>query len=133
MRASADRSEALTQGIRVEVQSAFVPERSDPDDGQWFFAYRVRITNEGHAPAQLVSRHWVIIDGHGRIEEVRGPGVVGEQPLLHPGEAFEYTSACPLRTPSGSMHGTYQMVTIDGERFDAEIAPFALGEPATVH
>jgi ApaG protein len=133
MPASADRSEALTQGIRVEVQSAFVPERSDPDDGQWFFAYRVRITNEGRAPAQLVSRHWVIIDGHGRVEEVRGPGVVGEQPMLQPGEAFEYTSACPLRTPSGSMHGSYQMVTSDGERFDAEIAPFALGEPALVH
>jgi ApaG protein len=131
--ASADRSEVVTRGIRVEVQSVLVPERSDPDDAQWFFAYRVRITNEGSEPAQLVSRHWVIIDGHGRVEEVRGPGVVGEQPLLQPGEAFEYTSACPLRTPHGSMHGTYQMVTPRGERFDAEIAPFALGEPETLH
>jgi ApaG protein len=130
---SLERSEAVTRGIRVEVQSVLVPERSDPDDAQWFFAYRVRITNEGEEPAQLVSRHWVIIDGHGRIEEVRGPGVVGEQPTLGPGDAFEYTSACPLRTPHGSMHGTYQMVRPGGERFDAEIAPFALGEPEAVH
>ncbi len=133
MNASLERSEAVTRGIRVEVQSVLVPERSDPDDAQWFFAYRVRITNEGGEPAQLVSRHWVIIDGHGRVEEVRGHGVVGEQPTLGPGEAFEYTSACPLRTPHGSMHGSYQMVTPDGERFDAEIAPFALGEPERVH
>jgi ApaG protein len=131
--ASVDRSEAVTHGIRVEVQSVFVPERSDPDDGQWFFAYRVRITNEGEETAQLVSRHWVIIDGRGRVEEVRGPGVVGEQPVLRPGETFEYTSACPLRTPDGTMHGTYQMVTKDGARFDAEIAPFSLGEPRTIH
>jgi len=130
---SLERSEAVTRGIRVEVQSVFVPERSDPDDAQWFFAYRVRITNEGDQPAQLVSRHWVIIDGHGRVEEVRGPGVVGEQPTLGPGEAFEYTSACPLRTPQGSMHGTYQMLGPGGERFDAEIAPFALGKPEAVH
>jgi ApaG protein len=133
MGAAVDRSEAVTHGIRVEVQSVFVPERSDPDDGQWFFAYRVRITNEGGETTQLLSRHWVIIDGSGRVEEVRGPGVVGEQPVLRPGETFEYTSACPLRTPEGTMHGTYQMVTSDGTRFDAEIAPFALGEPRTVH
>jgi ApaG protein len=133
MNTSLERSEAVTRGIRVEVQSVFVPERSDPDDAQWFFAYRVRITNEGAEPAQLVSRHWVIMDGHGRVEEVRGPGVVGEQPMLGPGEAFEYTSACPLRTSNGTMHGTYQMVTPDGERFDAEIAPFALGEPGVLH
>jgi ApaG protein len=133
MAATADRSEIVTRGIRVEVESSFVPERSDPDEGQWFFAYRVRIRNEGEETAQLVSRHWVIIDGRGRVEEVRGPGVVGEQPVLRPGEAFEYTSACPLRTPEGTMHGSYQMVTAGGERFDAEIAPFALGEPATIH
>jgi ApaG protein len=132
MSASVDRSEAVTRGIHVEVQSVFVPERSDPDDGQWFFAYRVRITNRGSETARLVSRHWVIIDAHGRIEEVRGPGVVGEQPTLRPGEAFEYTSACPLRTPHGTMHGTYQMVTTGGTQFDAEIAPFSLGEPEQV-
>ena len=83
--------------------------------------------------AQLLSRHWVIIDGRGHVEEVRGPGVVGEQPVLQPGQSFEYTSGCPLRTPHGSMHGSYQMVTAGGERFDAEIAPFALGEPEVVH
>jgi ApaG protein len=128
-----DHSEATTRGIRIEVQSLFVPERSDPDNGEWFYAYRVRIANEGEATAQLLSRHWVIIDGSGRVEEVRGPGVVGEQPVLRPGQSFEYTSGCPLRTPHGSMHGSYQMVTAGGERFDAEIAPFALGEPEVVH
>ena len=132
MSTSADRSEAVTNGIHVEVQSVFVPERSDPDDGQWFFAYRVRITNRGSETARLVSRHWVIIDAHGRVEEVRGPGVVGEQPTLRPGEAFEYTSACPLRTPHGTMHGSYQMVTTAGAQFDAEIAPFELGEHESV-
>jgi ApaG protein len=131
--ATRDRSEATTRGIRVEVQSVYLPERSDPDHGEWFYAYRVRIANEGDVSARLVSRHWVIIDGRGRVEEVRGPGVVGEQPTLQPGQSFEYTSGCPLRTPHGSMHGSYQMVTASGERFDAEIAPFALGEPQTVH
>jgi ApaG protein len=125
---SRDHSEAITRGIRVEVQSVFVPERSDPDNSEWFYAYRVRIANEGDATAQLLSRHWVIIDGRGHVEEVRGPGVVGEQPVLKPGQSFEYTSGCPLRTAHGSMHGSYQMVTAGGERFDAEIAPFALGE-----
>lgn len=128
-RTSADHSEALTRGIHVEVQSLFVPERSAPDAGEWFFAYRVRITNRGSETARLVSRHWVIIDARGRVEEVRGPGVVGEQPMLRPGETFEYTSACPLRTPHGTMHGSYQMVSAGGVQFDAEIAPFALGEP----
>jgi ApaG protein len=130
---SRDHSEAVTRGIRVQVKSAFVPERSDPDAGEWFYAYRVRIANESDATAQLLSRHWVIIDGRGRVEEVKGPGVVGEQPVLRPGQSFEYTSGCPLRTPHGSMHGSYQMVTGNGERFDAEIAPFALGEPEVVH
>ena len=134
MSSSVDRSEALTRGIHVEVQSVFVPERSDPDDGQWFFAYRVRITNRGSETTRLVSRHWIIIDAHGRVEEVRGPGVVGEQPLIRPGEAFEYTSSCPLRTANGTMHGSYQMVRPhDASTFDAEIAPFALGEPESVH
>ena len=124
----------MTHGVRVEVRSQLVPERSDPESGQWLFAYRVRISNEGAVPVQLVSRHWVIIDGRGRIEEVRGPGVVGEQPLLRPGEAFEYTSSCPLRTAQGTMHGTYQMTRQDdASSFDAEIAPFALGEPEAVH
>ena len=130
---SADHSQATTRGIRVDVQSVFVPERSDPDNGEWFYAYRVKIANEGPVAAQLLSRHWVIIDGRGHVEEVRGPGVVGEQPLLHPGESFQYTSNCELSTSTGVMKGTYQMVTAGGERFDAEIAPFALGEPEVVH
>jgi ApaG protein len=132
--AGAERSEAVTEGVRVEVRSQLVPERSDPDSGQWLFAYRVRISNEGAAPVQLLQRHWVIIDGRGVVEEVRGPGVVGEQPLIRPGEAFEYTSSCPLRTAHGTMHGSYQMVRPhDASTFDAEIAPFALGEPESVH
>ncbi len=126
-------SEAVTRGIRVKVRSFFVPERSAPDEGQWFFAYRIAITNEGSEPAQLLSRHWIITDGNGEVEEVRGPGVVGEQPLLAPGESFEYTSACPLPTSVGSMSGTYQMVTDAGEAFDADIAPFTLGEARTLH
>ena len=126
------QSEALTRGIRVTVQSRFVEERSSPEDGQWFFAYQVRIANEGEHVAQVVSRHWIITDGNGKEQEVRGPGVVGEQPVLEPGEAFEYTSGCPLGTPVGSMRGTYRMVVPGGEAFDAEIAPFGLGEPRVV-
>src|SRR5262245_28008928 len=89
-------SEALTRGIRVKVRSSYLPERSRPDQGQWMFIYTVRIANEGTRTVQLISRHWVITDGNGRVEEVRGPGVVGEQPILEPGESFEYTSGCPL-------------------------------------
>jgi ApaG protein len=130
----AQRSETVTSGVRVEVRSQLVPERCDPENGQWLFAYRVRISNEGAAPVRLLSRHWVIIDGRGRIEEVRGPGVVGKQPTLQPGETFEYTSQCPLRTSHGTMHGTYRMVRpADASTFEAEIAPFALGEPDAVH
>jgi ApaG protein len=126
-------SEALTHGIRVTVRSAFIPERSDPERPFFFFAYRIRIANEGAVAAQLLTRHWYITDGTGAIEEVAGPGVVGQQPLLMPGEAFEYTSACPLPTPVGTMHGTYQMLTAEGQSFDAEIAPFLLAVPGTVH
>jgi ApaG protein len=126
-------SEATTRGIRVRVQSAFMPERSEPEQHQWFFAYNVRISNEGTETAQLLSRHWIITDADGRVEEVRGPGVVGEQPVLAPGESFEYTSGCPLRTAFGTMHGTYQMVTTQGERFDAKIAAFSLGEPHAIN
>jgi ApaG protein len=127
------RSEAVTRGIRVVVESQFEAERSAPDEGQWFFSYRVRIANEGEHVAQLLSRHWIITDGDGREQEVRGPGVVGEQPVLEPGEAFEYTSGCPLQTPVGSMRGTYRMVAPGGEAFDAVIAPFGLGEPRVVN
>jgi len=123
------RSEALTDGIRVEVESFFVPERSEPGQQQYFFAYRVRIANDGGAPARLVSRHWIINDANGHEEHVRGPGVVGEQPRLEPGQAFEYTSFCPLPTSVGGMRGSYQMVRDDGSRFDAAIAPFTLAAP----
>ncbi len=126
-------SHATTRGIRVDVESRYVPERSSPDDGEWFFAYSVRVTNQSDRVVQLVSRHWVITDATGHVEEVKGPGVVGEQPVLQIGESFEYTSACPLSTPVGSMHGTYQMITASGERFDARIAPFSLREPLAVH
>jgi ApaG protein len=126
-------SEAVTRGIRVSVHAQFVPERSNPAENEWFFAYTIRITNEGTDTAQLLSRHWVITDANGRIEEVRGPGVVGRQPVLSPGQSFEYSSACPLKTSFGVMQGTYQMVTPDGSHFDAEIAPFALTEPFGVN
>lgn len=127
------RSEAVTHGIRVTVESRFEPERSSPEDGQWFFSYRVRVANESERVAQLLSRHWIITDGNGKEQEVRGPGVVGEQPVLEPGEAFEYTSGCPLQTPVGSMRGTYRMVAAGGDAFDAVIAPFGLGEPRVVN
>jgi ApaG protein len=126
-------SEAKTRGILVEIKSEYVPERSDPQNQYYYFAYHVHIANEGAQTAQLVSRHWIITDADGNIEEVKGPGVVGEQPVLEPGESFEYTSACPLKTPMGNMRGTYQMVTEGGESFDAEIAEFKLHPSYTLH
>jgi ApaG protein len=126
-------SEAVTRGIRVRVEAQYSPQRSQPSQQQWFFLYTVRIANEGDVTVQLISRHWIITDGAGQVEEVRGLGVVGQQPVLERGEAFEYTSGCPLTTPFGSMHGTYQLVTDTGERFDTEIAPFTLEAPYTIH
>lgn len=126
-------SEAVTRGIRVRVRSEYSAERSRPAKNEWFFLYTVTISNEGAEPVQLVTRHWIITDGTGKIDEVRGPGVVGKQPTLKPGEAFEYTSGCPLGTPFGVMEGSYQMVAGSGERFDAKVAPFTLSEPYTVH
>ena len=126
-------SEALTQGIRVTVQSEYVPERSDPENHVFFFAYHVTISNEGAETAQLISRHWIITDAGGKVEEVKGPGVVGEQPTLEPGEKYSYTSACPLKTPTGMMHGTYQMRRENGNTFDAEIAEFQLAPHYTLH
>jgi ApaG protein len=126
-------SEALTRGVRVKVESEYAPDRSEPSKNQWFFLYTVTISNEGADTVQLLTRHWTITDGTGHVEEVRGPGVVGKQPILKTGESFEYTSGCPLTTPFGVMEGTYQMVTQAGERFDAKVAPFTLSEPYTVH
>ncbi len=126
-------SEATTRGIEVIVQSSYVPERSQPSQGRWFFSYHIRISNNGTVPVQLLNRHWVITDAHGRVEEVRGPGVIGEQPLMGPGESFEYTSFCPLATPFGTMEGSYEMVTEDGERFWARIGRFTLSKPLAVN
>ena len=126
-------SECTTQGVRIQVVSMYVPSRSEPDDGAYFFAYRVKIDNVGDEQVQIVSRHWVITDGNGQIQEVRGEGVVGEQPVLAPGESFEYTSACPLGTEVGTMQGSYQMVGVGGEGFDAEIAPFTLAVPSALN
>lgn len=122
-------SDTITQGIRIQVQPSYVPERSDEQSGPYFFTYHITITNEGSEPAQLVSRHWIITDGAGRVEHVRGPGVVGAQPRLAPGESFEYRSFCPLPTPIGTMEGTFQMVRDDGTLFHAVIEPFTLAAP----
>jgi ApaG protein len=126
-------SEAVTNNVRVEVESQYAADQSQPFQSHWFFYYTVRITNEGEDTVQLLSRHWIIADALGHTEEVKGPGVVGEQPVLTPGESFQYTSGCPLKTSTGVMRGTYQMVTEGGDHFDVEIAPFALHEPYTVH
>ena len=126
-------SEATTRGVRVQVLSEYAPDRSRPGQQQWFFLYTITITNEGDDTVQLISRHWIITDGSGHVEEVKGPGVVGHQPVLAPGESFEYTSGCHLPTPFGVMKGTYQMVANDGERFDSEIAPFYLQGPYSIH
>jgi ApaG protein len=122
-------SEAVTRDIRVSVQARYDPDRSNPQQSQWFFLYTVNIRNEGRNTVQLISRHWIITDAMGKVVEVKGPGVVGNQPKLAPGESFEYTSGCPLTTPFGSMHGTYQMVDQGGEEFDIQVAPFTLTEP----
>jgi ApaG protein len=127
-------SDAVTHGVRVEVLSQYSPENSRPHQGQWVFQYTVRITNQGSETVQLMSRHWIITDATDHLNEVKGPGVVGQQPVLAPGEAFKYSSWCPLETPVGTMRGTYQMQrAATGEQFDIEIAPFALRAPYTVH
>ena len=124
-------SEAYTDGIRVEVEARYSPERSQ--GAQWFFLYTIRISNEGAETVQLLSRHWVIRDATGKTEEVKGPGVVGVQPVIEPGGVFEYTSGCPLPTPFGSMQGTYQLIREGGITFDAEIGEFMLREPGSIH
>jgi ApaG protein len=119
--------------IDVDVESFYVPERSEPKRSYYFFAYHITITNNGDAPAQLLTRHWVITDGTGKIQEVKGEGVVGEQPRLAPGQSFDYTSACPLPTTFGTMEGSYQMVTDGGETFDATIPQFMLAVPSALN
>ncbi|HUO98964.1 MAG TPA: Co2+/Mg2+ efflux protein ApaG [Rhizomicrobium sp.] len=121
--------ERTTRGIRVAVEPSFLDDQSDPDDGQFLWAYTVTIENHGAETVQLISRYWHITDGVGHVEEVRGPGVVGAQPVLAPGQSFQYTSGCPLRTASGYMVGRYQMKSASGEAFEAEIPPFILESP----
>jgi ApaG protein len=120
---------AVTRGISVTVSPRYMPEESSPDSGRYFFAYTVEITNTGPERVKLRDRYWRIIDGHGQIQEVRGSGVIGRQPVLGPGESFSYTSGCPLTTPNGTMQGNYVMVTDAGETFDAEIPAFSLDSP----
>lgn len=121
--------EAITRGLVVRVRPEYLPEQSDPDARRWVWAYHVEMENHGRETVQLISRHWVITDAFGRVEEVQGPGVIGAQPTLKPGEGFRYASGCPLPTSSGTMSGTYQMITDAGERFDAEIPTFSLDLP----
>jgi ApaG protein len=126
-------STTLTNGILVTVKTEYIPERSSLSERQFAFAYTVRISNQGETTARLESRHWVITDAAGRVQEVRGAGVVGMQPRLRPGESFEYTSWCVIATVSGEMRGSYQMVTDAGAAFDAEIATFRLGLPQNLN
>ena len=114
--------------FRVEIAPQFLPEQSAPSQGIYSFAYTNTITNTGEVPAQLISRHWIITDATGQIEQVKGLGVVGHQPLLKPRESFQYSSGCRLRTPSGTMHGSYFFVAEDGERFDSEVPMFVLDD-----
>lgn len=125
-----EMSDTTTEGIRVGATAFYLPEESNPDASQYRFGYRILIVNEGDEPAQLVSRHWIIVDGEGHREDVRGPGVVGQTPLLKPGDGFKYTSYCPLETPWGTMEGTYQMVRPDGRKFEAKIGRFYLHVPS---
>jgi ApaG protein len=126
-------SDAVTENIRVEVLSKYSPENSKPQEDQWVFQYTVRLTNLGQETVRLISRHWIITDAWTMEREVKGEGVVGEQPLLSPGESYQYSSWCPLSTPSGMMHGTYQMVSTAGRSFDIRIAPFGLRARYTVN
>jgi ApaG protein len=126
-------STTTTEGIRITVKPAYWPERSSPEAGNFAFMYTVEIANVGDAPATLRSRHWVITDANGKVEEVKGEGVVGKQPKLGPGEKFEYTSWAMLRTPFGTMRGTYFMARQDGSQFEARIGEFALTQPHALH
>jgi len=119
--------------IEVSPLPQFIPEQSDPENDRYIFAYTITIKNVGEVPAQLVSRHWIITDGHNEVQEVRGLGVVGKQPLLQPGESFQYTSGSSLTTPIGTMKGSYQMVAEDGTHFEAEIPEFVLATPRALH
>lgn len=126
-------SDITTRGVRVRALSQYHAEQSDPAAGYWLFTYTITLSNEGDTPVQLVSRHWVITDATGSQEHVSGLGVVGEQPRLEPGAQYQYSSGCPLPTSMGAMHGHFEMVLDDGERFEAEIAPFTLADPMALN
>ena len=119
--------------IKVSTVTNYIADQSLPDDGRYVFSYTISITNNGSVPATLLRRHWIITDANGEVQEVRGEGVVGEQPVLAPGQSFQYTSACPLNTSFGTMHGSYQMAMQNGGDFEVEIAPFSLMQPYTIH
>lgn len=119
--------------VEVQVKTMYVPAESRPDQAYYFFAYRITVKNLSSEKVQLMSRHWIITDGHGHLEEVKGPGVIGQQPEIAPGKEFQYESACPLTTPCGSMRGTYQMKSADGANFDIEIPEFYLISPEGLH
>jgi len=138
MTANADQVADMTidkqmYNIKVDVQTQYIPEQSDPEQHRYVFSYTITIRNEGTVPAKLLTRHWIITNADGKTQEVRGEGVVGEQPHLKPGDGFRYTSGTVLETPVGSMQGSYQMVSDDGVKFEAEIAPFSLSMPHTIH
>ncbi len=124
---------ATTDGVTVRVSVSYLPEQSEPERGRWFWAYHIRLENEGTETVQLLTRHWVITDGRGARHSVEGEGVVGEQPVIEPGASFDYVSGCPLATPSGAMQGSYQMVREDGALFAVEIPRFSLFAPAVLN
>ncbi len=126
-------SDTITRGVRIIVQPQYVEEQSQPERGHYLFAYHITISNQGKDTVQLMSRHWIITNGEGNTEEVRGRGVVGHQPTLKPGEQFQYTSACPLTTAVGTMHGSFQMKSESGGQFDAAIEPFRLAVPRALN
>ncbi len=125
--------ESSQHKIRVEVDTSYLADQSDPKDKRYVFSYTITIRNEGSVPARLLTRHWIITDSNGKVQEVRGEGVVGEQPHLLPGQGFRYTSGAVLETPVGAMQGSYQMLADDGVKFDAPIPPFTLAIPGTIH
>lgn len=117
---------AQTRGLVVRVAVSFLADQSDPARGHWFWGYHIRIENQGPMPVQLMTRHWLITDAHGNLHEVEGEGVIGDQPVIDPGQSYDYVSGCPLHTPTGKMAGSYRMVAADGSSFDAAIPPFIL-------
>jgi ApaG protein len=124
---------SITHKIRVDVSTSYVDDQSKPDESRYVFYYTITIHNEGTVPAKLLTRHWLITDANGKVQEVRGEGVVGEQPHLQPGQGFRYSSGAVIETPVGAMQGSYQMMADDGARFDAQIAPFRLAKPGLLH